>query len=146
MLKFFADRPQSESDYQRRANLRRGFITLLATLIFGAVGLAVAVTLLAAGVSATQNNLTLEQSLQARTLAAGCAEDALWQIHKNEFFIGIHGLNLATGSCLYIIADAGPGIKTIQASASVSQIIQKLALTVQVSSSTVTVNTWQEIP
>jgi hypothetical protein len=121
-----------------------GFITLISVLILGAVGLAVATSLLLLGVDSSRTSLALEQSLQARGLADACAETALQQIRTNNAFVGTATLTFSTGSCTYTITNTGGTTRGIALSGAIDTIIRRVSITLS-AVSPVTISLWQEV-
>jgi prepilin-type N-terminal cleavage/methylation domain-containing protein len=65
-----------------------GYVALITVLVLGAVGAAVAATLVLLGLSSSRTSFALEQSNQAKALANACAEEALQQIRDSSSFTG----------------------------------------------------------
>jgi len=123
----------------------RGYITLLSVLILGAIGVAVATTLLVLGIGASRTSFASEQSLQARALAHACAEEALQQIDDSTSFSGSSGLSLGQGSCTYTVTNLGGSNRNIEASGTVGQVVRKSKVIIDAINPQINVTSWQEV-
>ncbi len=124
----------------------RGFATLLAVLIVGAVGTAIALSLLALGTNSARSMLVAQQSLQARALAKACGEEALEQIHISSTYSGFGNLQIPGGNCGYLVVDGGGQNRIITVSSSVALAIRKIVITLDMATPTLHVAAWQEVP
>ena len=86
-----------------------GYITLISVLIVGAVGIAIATSLLLLGLSSSRTSFTIEQSSQARALADACAEKAITSLIQDENYQGNETINLGQGSCDILQITSGGG-------------------------------------
>lgn len=123
----------------------QGYVTLLSVLILGTVATAVATALLVAGADANRETLIVQQSTQARGYVDACVEDALQQIHDNTSFTGTDGLVLGQGTCSYTVASTGATTRTIATAATVGGVTRKAMIYVTMTSSTISITTWQEV-
>lgn len=122
-----------------------GYVALLSVLVVGAVATAIGVTLLVLGADSQRETLVTQQSVQARGLADACIEEALQQLHDNTSFTGTNNLTLATGSCTYTVASTGPSTRTVTTTATVGNVVRKAAVYVTMSSSSISITSWQEV-
>lgn len=122
----------------------QGYVALLSVLILGSVATAVGVALLVTGTDAQREILITQQSVQARGLADACAEEALQQLHDNSAFAGTNNLTLATGSCNYTVVSTGPSTRTVTTTAAAGNVVRKVQVYVTMSSSSISVTSWQE--
>ncbi len=125
--------------------LESGYVALMAVLIIGATSLAVALTLLSTGTDSQRAALTTQQSIQARALADACGEEALQQIYTSASFTGTSNLSQGQGSCSYTVTNAGGSNRTIDASGTVSGVVRKIKVYVTITSSSISISSWQEI-
>ena len=131
-----------KTQYNRR---KRGYITLISILIVAAVGTAIAVSLILTGLGASRTSLVVQQSVQARALAAACTESALQEIRKITQFSGTGTTTTSEGICTYrVIALAGQN-RTIDATSTVGSILQKIRVSVTAINPKITVSSWQEV-
>jgi hypothetical protein len=121
-----------------------GFVTLISVLILGAVGLAVAVSLMLLGVDSSRTSLSLEQSLQARGLADACVETALQQIRTNNAFTGTANLTFGAGTCTYTVTNTGGTTRSITTSGTVDTIVRRVSVSLS-AVAPVTISLWQEV-
>ena len=125
--------------------MQRGYIALLAVLIIGAASLAIATALLVTATDSQRSTLAAQQSAQARSLAASCAEEALQLLHDNSNFTGTNNLTFGAGSCTYTVTNPGGTTRLIAASGTVSSTSRKIQVNVTVGVTTLSVASWQEI-
>lgn len=123
----------------------QGYIALIAVLIIGAAGLATSVALLTAGTDSQRAALTAQQSVQARQLAHGCAEEALQQLQSNTSFTGTNALTLGQGTCSYTVTNTGTSTRTIDASGTVGGVVRKVKVYATIGVSSISITSWQEV-
>jgi len=123
----------------------RGYITLLSVLVLGAVGIAIAISLVLLGVGASRTSFANEQALQARALANACAEEGLEQIRDNTSFSGTNSLSLGQGSCTYTVTNLGGSDRTIESSGTVGQVVRKVEIAIDAINPQINVTSWQEV-
>jgi hypothetical protein len=122
-----------------------GYVTLLSVLIFGAVGMAITLSVILLGTAATQTSLTFQQSNQAKALANACAEDALQTIDTTTGFTGTVNLTLGQGTCTYTVVDLGLSNRTVTASGTVGTVVRKINISLDNINPTIHVTSWQEV-
>ena len=123
-----------------------GFITLISVLVVGAVGVAVAVSLILLGLGSSRTSFAVEQSNQAKGLANACAEEALQQIRDSTPFTGSGSLTLGQGTCSYTVTNQGGQNRTITSSGTVGSIMRKVKIIIDKINPTIQVVSWQEAP
>lgn len=123
-----------------------GFVTLLFVLIVGAVGMAVAISLVLLGVGSSKSSLALNYSHQARALADGCAERGLERIRDENSFTGTINLVLGLGNCSYTVADLGGENRQVTASGTVGTVVRKVQITLDKIKPKINITAWDEIP
>lgn len=122
-----------------------GYVTLLSVLVLGAVGVAIAVSLLLLGLGSSRTSFALEQSNQAKALANACAEEALQQIRDATPFTGTGNLALGQGTCSYTVTSQGAQNRTIIASGTIGTIVRKVKIIINNISPVIQVISWQEV-
>lgn len=120
-----------------------GYVALLAVLVMGAVATATAISLLLSGTDALRQILVTQQSIQARTIAHACAEEALQTIHDTMAFTGSNSLIYSPGTCTYTVTNTGGNNRSIAVTSTVGESTRKLQISVTISSS-ISVVSWQE--
>lgn len=130
----------SKSNY-----LKDGYIALITVLVIGAVGVAVAVSLLLLGLSSSRTSFALEQSNQAKALANACSEEALQQIRDSTPFTGTGNLSLGQGTCTYTVTSQGGQNRTITSSGTVGTIVRKVKIILDTITPNINVTSWQEL-
>lgn len=122
-----------------------GYVMLVSVLVVGAIGVAVSVSLLLLGLSASRTSFSLEQSNQAKSLANACAEKALQQIRDLTSFSGTDVLNLGQGSCTYTVTAGSEENRTIEAYGSIDTILRRVKITIDQINPIVNIVSWQEV-
>lgn len=122
-----------------------GYITLISILAVGAVGVAIAVSLLLLGVGNSRTSFAHEQTNQAKALANTCAEKAMQQIRDSVSFTGSGNLSLGAGTCSYVVTSQGEQNRTITASGTVDTIVRKVKIVIDKITPTIEVVSWQEV-
>ena len=129
----------------KKLNNKRGYITLMSVLIVGAIGTAIAVSLILLGLGVSRNSFALEQSNQAKALANSCAEEALQQIRDSTPFTGTGSLSSSQGDCEYEVVNDGGQDRTITASSTVKTIVRKVKVTIDTINPDINIVLWQEV-
>ena len=128
-----------------RHTTQGGYITLISTLVVGAVGIAVVAALLTQGVGLSRSAFAREQSAQSGALADACAEEALQQLADNNTFVGTQGLTLGQGSCSYTVTNTGGSTRRVESTGTVGTVTRKVLVVVSVISPQVQLSSWQEV-
>ena len=124
---------------------QKGFATLLAILVVGAVATAITTSVVLLGVGSSKTSFAIEQSTQARALAVSCAEAALEQIRIETGFSGTGNLSLGQGSCTYTVTTGAGENRTVVSSGTVGTIIRKISIGITQINPTITISSWQEV-
>jgi hypothetical protein len=122
-----------------------GYIALISILVIGAISTAVALVLLATGADAQRGSLATQRSIQARSLANTCAEEALQRIHDNTGYTGTGNINLGTGSCSYTVTNTGGTSRSVAASGTVNNVVRRVQVYVTINASSISITSWQEV-
>ncbi|MEK7631850.1 MAG: hypothetical protein AAB445_03220 [Patescibacteria group bacterium] len=122
----------------------KAFITLISVLILGAVGVAIALSLVLLGVGASRSAFASGQSVQAKNLANACAETALNTIRSTPAFTGTIPLTLGAGTCSATITNTGGTTRLVVASGTVGTVVRRVSITVA-TVAPVTLTSWQEV-
>lgn len=128
----------------RNRNEQGGYTALITVMIVGALGLSISLALIFAGLGASKSSFALEQSNQAKALANACAENALQNIHDLKAS-GSNSINLALGSCSYIIINSNPGNYLISAEGIVGKVVRKVAISIDSINPAININSWTEV-
>lgn len=127
-------------------NPQSGFITLLSLLIAGAIGLAIAVSVILLGADYSRSARVSEESVLSKSLANTCAEEALERIRENQNYLGSGGISLGQGSCNYQVLDLGGGQnRQINSTGDVTGSIRKVKIIVGQISPKIRTSSWQEV-
>ena len=119
--------------------LKKGYVTLISTLIVGTVGLAIAISLLLLGLSSSRTSLVLQQADQAKALVNACAEDALELVSQSTSYSGSGSQTISGNTCTYTVTKSGNNT-SVSASGTVGTIVRKVSFTSDASGTS-----WQEI-
>lgn len=125
--------------------LQAGYVALITVLVTGAVGVAIAVSLLLLGLGSSRTSFALEQSNQAKALANACAEEALQQIHDSTPFEGSANITLGQGNCSYTVTKQTGQNRTITASGTVGSIVRKVKIIIDKITPNINIVSWQEV-
>ncbi|HEY4499873.1 MAG TPA: hypothetical protein VJH70_01955 [Candidatus Paceibacterota bacterium] len=125
---------------------QKGFFTLISMMIAGAIGIAIAITLVLLGIGSSRTSLAIVQSQQAKALVNTCAELALLKIQKSFPFQGTVVFSNVSGNCEYSVFNLGGENRLIQATGTVMEVIRKIRINVNAITPRITVSEWQEIP
>lgn len=122
----------------------RGFTLLLAVLVMGVVGGAIALYLLTAGTMSSQASEAVRRGAEARGMANACAETALGTLETctpaSSATITFDPLRY----CTYQIAPQGQGQK-ITAQGIAATMLRKVEVFVTSVSPTIQIGSWQEV-
>lgn len=120
----------------------RGMAALLIVLVISAAALLVAWSATVLGIGEVNMGYTVQKGQQSLFFANGCAEESLRQLQMNENWVG-GTLNLSEGSCIISVSPSG-NTRSIIVSALSDNFNKKFQVVATVSSSVVTVTSWQE--
>jgi len=125
---------------------QKGYVALITVLVTGAVGVAVAVSVILLGLGSSRSSFAIEQSNQAKALVNACAEEALQQIRDSIPFEGTGNLTLGQGSCNYTVEKLTAQNRTITASGTAgTTIIRKVSITLDKITPNINITSWQEV-
>jgi len=124
---------------------KKGYVALITVLISGAIGVAIATSLLLLGLGSSRTSFALEQSNQAKALANACSEEALQQIRDSTPFTGTGSLTLGQGTCGYTVVNDGGEIRTVTASGTVGTVVRKIKIIVNTINPAINLTSWQEV-
>lgn len=143
----FMPRRASAKDFMERKFHRqnKGYVTLLSVLIVGALGTAVATTLIILGLGSSRTSFTLAESSQARAFSNACAEEALESIREVPGFSGSGGLTFSQGTCSFTVVSTGGENREIKASSTVGRVVRKVKIILDRITPKINVTSWQEV-
>ncbi len=127
------------------SNVQSGFATLVSILIVGAIGLAIAISLILLGLSSSRTSFARVQSFQAKALADACAEEALQQIHDSTSYTGSGSLTLGQGSCSYNVTSLGGQNRAITATGAVGSMTRRVSIVIDQINPAMHATSWQEV-
>lgn len=122
-----------------------GYIVLMSVLIFGAVGIAIIISVILLGVSSARTSFAYDQAMQSEVLATACAEEAMQQIADTSLLNSSSTLSLGSGSCNYVTTSQnGQNIK-IESTGFSGSIIRKIKVLIATTTPVITTSSWQEV-
>lgn len=122
-----------------------GFVALISVILIGAVGTAIAVSVILLSLGSSRTSFALEQSNQTKALVNACAEEALQQISDSTPFTGTGNLTLGQGSCSYTVTSQSGQNRTIIATGTVGTIVRKVKITIDKINPDINITSWQEV-
>lgn len=127
-----------------RQETKKGYIALISVILIAAIGAAIMLSLIAAGVSATKTDFSLQQSGGARSMASSCAEEALQKILETSTTSSSGNLVIASGTCTYLIFSSS-SILTVNATGFLGTVTSKIKVVIASTSPSVTLSSWEEV-
>lgn len=125
------------------SNPRRGFILIISVLVLSAV-IAVIAAAAAFGLAGSQlRGVELDNSSDAKGLAEGCAEAALFKRRNDVTYTGNETLTIGTGTCTIRPIIVGPPL-IIETQATANTRVYRLHVEVS-NTSTFTISKWQRV-
>jgi len=124
----------------------RGYITLLSILIIGAIGTAIATSLIALGPELSEYSHILTKLYQSQSLADACSEYYLAEIHHSAAFTNDKELTLNSGTCSLEIIEQEKDKREINAVGKAGSNIRKTKIGIDSISPNTIVVSWQEVP
>lgn len=126
-------------------SLRRGYIALISVILIGALGTAIMISVIAAGVSATKTDFSLQQSGQGRVLASSCAEEALQRILETSTTSSQGNLTVGSGTCTYVITSQSGQNITIHATGILGTIVSRIKVIIATTTPSIVLSSWKEV-
>lgn len=123
----------------------RGYITLISTLVVGAVGLSVVTATILLGLGSARNSFALQQSAAAKSLANACVEEALEEIRLDVAYTGTGGLTLSTGVCTHAVSNTGGTSRMIYGTGQAGEFIRKTKVTITDYDPVIVISSWQDV-
>jgi hypothetical protein len=125
--------------------MNRGYVTLISILVVGAIGTAIAISLILLGISSSRTSFAVEQSNQAKGLTNACVEEALEQIRDSTPFTGSGNLTFGQGTCVFTVTSQGGQNRTITARGTVGTIIRRVTVSINKITPLILLTSWQEV-
>jgi hypothetical protein len=125
--------------------MNSGYITLLSVLVVGAIGVAVATSLLVLGVSSSRSSFAYQQMYQAQELVQACAEEGLEQIRIASAYTGSGSVSAGQGVCTYSVTSQGGELRTLDATSTVGSVVRKTKVVLSAINPLLVVSSWQEV-
>jgi hypothetical protein len=129
----------------RKNKIKEGYIALISVILMSALGLAIMLSVVAAGVDATRTDFSLQQSGGARSLASSCAEEALQRVAETGTTSSVGNLVIASGTCMYTITSTNGQNITIQSTGFLGTVTSKIQVVIATTSPSTTLSSWEEV-
>lgn len=110
--------------------MKQGFVTLLAVIILGAVGVLIVSSLLLISTLLAQNDLIKTSSEKSGAFAEACLENALEDIRETTAFTGNTSLTFPEGNCTCSVSDLGGERRRIETTGSSSNTVTRIRVTI----------------
>lgn len=127
----------------------QGSIALILVIMITSLTLISAVALTLINVSERMANYQLEENEDVLNQKQACLDDALVRISNNNYATGTYALDLTDIHCYYQISETVTGLKTVTTTASSLSSVgiwsQSLRAIVNVSSTPISINSYQDI-
>lgn len=124
----------------------KGFVTLVAVLVIGVVGLTVAVALLLLGLGFSRTSYDLKQSGDARSFADACADEALNRLRLDINYGGGETISFEGGDCdILPIIDSGTETPTIQVEGRAGNMHRRIEIELLQVQPRIVTGSWREI-
>lgn len=125
---------------------KSGFVALISIIIIGAIGTAIAVSVLLLGLSFSRSGFALQQSSLAKSLANACVEEALQKLKESVYYAGSETVSFTQGSCaIQTITGTGNSNRTIQSVGTVGSVQRKVKVVVGTVQPTIAITSYQEV-
>lgn len=123
-----------------------GYILLISVLITGAIAASIAVALLTSGTGFLQSTGAAERSIQARGIADACVEEAIYQLQKDNAYVGPTTLTFTAGTCtVETVLGTGDTDRTIQVRSTVLDVVRKMSVVVATVVPPAQISSWQDV-
>lgn len=132
-------------EQQHFDNNKRGYITLITTLIISAVALGTVLSVMQSGIIDTKIYATRASGIAAQTLADTCVETALQTIWSNIAYTGSGTLTHNDGTCIYSVSDPETGGRVIVATGTADTVSRVIEVMVDTSGLALDIVSWQRV-
>jgi hypothetical protein len=109
-------------------NKKNGFGALFIVIILGSLSLALVLALSSSSFLMVKSATDIKNSYQAKALVSACAETTLEIIRENNNYLGSGSVALGGYNCNYTVTDSGGTNRSIDISATINNITQKLQI------------------
>jgi hypothetical protein len=128
-----------------RKKAREGYIAFISVIVISAIGIALMLSVITAGINASKTDFALQQLSSARSMAFSCAEEALQQIVLTSSTTGSGTLTVASGTCTYsIISSQGQNI-VIQSVGLMGTVTSKVKVVIASTTPVMSLSSWEEV-
>jgi hypothetical protein len=128
-----------------KKEIKQGYIALISVILISAIGLAIMLSVIAAGVDASRTDFSLQQSGGARSLASSCAEEALQSVLETSTTSSAGNLTIASGTCSYLITSTNGQSITIDSTGFLGTVTSKIKVVIASTSPSISLSSWEEV-
>lgn len=133
--------------FQRPCENNKGLALLSNVIIIAFVGILLGGTIMLVSLYALRSSTAYLQKNQSLALNHACAEEALFQIHQQSSYSGQSNLVLNSQTCFYNVENLGGPNRRLTVSSTIGTVITKTLILLAVdASSTISINSWKEVP
>lgn len=133
---------------KKNFKINNGYIALMSVLIFGAVSLAIIISVVLLGLSSARTSFSYDQSIQAEVLATACVEEGMQYIADTLLFNGSSTLALGFGTCNYNTTSTttqnGENI-IIKSTGLSGSAMRKIKVIISTTTPSIIMSSWQEV-
>lgn len=129
----------------KNLNIKRGYIVLMSVLIFGAVSLAIIISIIMLGMSSSRTSFAFNQSVQSEVLATACLEEAMQEIVDTSILNSSSTLSFDLGNCSYETTSQDGQNIMIQSTGFSGTIVKKIKVLISTTTPVITTSFWQEV-
>lgn len=123
---------------------QHGVVLLLSVLIATAVGVAIGISVIMAGLILSQGSLANREANLAKAMANACAEAGLQQIRNSTAYTGTGNLTISGNACSYIVTSGAGEARTIAANSTVGSSTRRVTVQLTAINPSLVVSSWLE--
>jgi hypothetical protein len=128
-----------------RKEYRKGYIAFISVIVISAIGVALMLSVITAGINASKTDFALQQLSSARSMAFSCAEEALQQIVITSTTTGSGNLTVASGTCRYTILSTNGQNIVIQSVGLMGTVTSKVQVVIATTTPVMSLSSWEEV-
>lgn len=106
---------------------QRGYVTLIAAVLIGAVSFLLLLSFLSFSTGAIKEQGVYERGKFARVYAESCAEEALQRVADSQLYLGSDSMSFSYGSCTFTV-NGDYFYKDIDVSSSAGNAVRRLRI------------------
>ena len=131
--------------FDKKNNIRGGYVALLSIIVIGAIGVAVMMSVLLFGISSSKTDYALQQGGSAKIVASSCAEEALQRLLETGSTSMSGVLLLASGTCSYTVSSPSGQDIILQITGQFGETVSKIRVIVATTTPFIILSSWQDV-